>query len=753
MKKYPYLLIAAAILAMIWITGPKSGHIVRRGQTDWIIQTGNSADPQVLRSAEMIRSYIREMTGAEMAVDIPGAGSGVLILKVNPGLHPDGFWIETSGNRVEISGGDHKGCIYGAVRFLEALGCRKYSPSFEIVPGRRSIRVPELNLEDQPVNSYRNVNGRFTLDPDYQDWMALDIIDDIFAKGYYVHTFNRLVPWQDYFETHPDYFAWMNGKRIIDQLCPSHPEVLKIALARLVEDMRLQPDKMIWSVSQNDNFSFCQCENCSRIIEEEGSPAGPVIRFVNEIARHFPDRIISTLAYQYSRQAPKVTRPEPNVQIMLCTIELNRSQPIAEDERSRSFLRDMEEWGKISGHIYLWDYTVNFSHHVTPFPNYHVLQPNLQLFTDNGVRYHFQQTNTDTGHEFSQLKSWLLAHLLWDPDADTEELTERFMKGYYGRSHRHIRKYFDALHDEILKTGEWLDIYGHPTAHEQTFLSEDNIDHYLRIFDRALSKVGGDSARQIHVREALLPVQYAAMEIAKNHMFDERGWFTAEPVYEIRPRMRDMLEMFIETCRQAGVNTLSEAGLTPEDYYQSTLRMLDIRVEDNRAFRMAATASPPASGKYGGGDLAYLTNGVKGSNDFKVHWLGWEAQDFMVEVDLQESGRADSVAIGSLYDPKSWIFHPLSVEALVSADGEDFISLGTKSLDARQQHEPVTRTWSFAAGEQPFRYLRFNIRGTIKNPNWHPSAGGASWVFIDEVLVNAEEGKAIGDTRELKSDD
>ena len=747
MKKYTYLLIAAAILAMIWITGSKSDYLVRHGKTDWVIQTGNSADPQILRSAELIQTCILKMSGTELPLDTANASSGVLILSVNSGLHPDGFQIKTSKDRVEISGGDHKGCIYGAVIFLEALGCQKYSPNFEIVPVVKKIRIPELDLEDAPVNSYRNVNGRFTMDPDYQDWMALDIIDDIFAKGYYVHTFNRLVPWQVYFETNPDYFAWMNGKRIIDQLCPSHPEVLNITLAKLEEDMRLQPDKLVWSVSQNDNFSFCQCENCSRIIEEEGSPAGPIIHFVNEIARHFPDRIISTLAYQYSRQAPKVTRPEPNVQIMLCTIELNRSQPIAEDERSRSFLQDMEDWGKIASHIYLWDYTVNFSHHVTPFPNYHVLQPNLQLFTNNGVHYHFQQSNTDTGHEFSQLKAWLLAHLLWNPDADTEELTDRFMKGYYGRAARHIRKYFDALHDEILKTGEWLDIYGHPTAHEQTFLSAENIDHYLRIFDRALASVASDSARLILVREALLPVQYAAMEIAKNHMFDERGWFTTEPVYEIRPRMLEMLEMFIETCRQAGVNTLSEAGLKPEDYYQATLRTLDIRVEKNRAFRKAVAASPSASAKYGGGDLNYLTNGVKGSNDFKVHWLGWEAQDFTLDIDLGDLGTAPTVAIGSLYDPKSWIFHPLSVECLISSDGRDFSPLGSQLLEGDQQNEPVTRTWSFDTNGKDFRYLRFNIRGTLKNPDWHPSAGGASWVFVDEVWVNDGEEKAIGETR------
>ena len=38
--------------------------------------------------------------------------------------------------------------------------------------------------------------------------------------------------------------------------------------------------------------------------------------------------------------------------------------------------------------------------------------------------------------------------------------------------------------------------------------------------------------------------------------------------------MKEMLEDFNATCKEAGVRTLSESGLTPENYYQSTLRFI-----------------------------------------------------------------------------------------------------------------------------------------------------------------------------------
>jgi hypothetical protein len=150
---------------------------------------------------------------------------------------------------------------------------------------------------------YGVVNGAFSEDEDYRDWHRLDDLNEVFGRGYYVHTFNTLLPWETYFDAHPEYYCFMNGKRIKDQLCLSNEKVYRIALEKLKREMENQPGKRIWSVSQNDNFSYCQCPECEKIIEEEGSPAGPVIRFVNKIAGEFPDKTIATLAYQFSRPA------------------------------------------------------------------------------------------------------------------------------------------------------------------------------------------------------------------------------------------------------------------------------------------------------------------------------------------------------------------------------------------------------------------------------------------------------------------
>ena len=568
-----------ALVCLIFLTacsGSNGIKLVNGGKSDYQIRIPDNPTAQEERAAWFLQSYVKKISGAEIPVvkGLDGLPERVVVIKTDGGvINKDGFSLNTDGNRLTILGGTHKGCIYGVIDILERqLGCRMYTPGFEVVPKHKTIRIPALSVSDQPVNVYRNVFSRFTEDPDFQDWHRADLMFDDFPLGYYVHTMNQFFPPQDYFTTHPEYFALVDGKRIPEQPCLSHPEVLRIMTANLKLAMEAQPDKHIWSVSQNDYNACCQCDKCKEIIAEEGSGSGPVIRFVNEVARMFPDKVISTLAYQFSRSAPLKTRPDENVQIMLCTIEMNRSEPIAEDYRSTSFLKDIVEWGKITKRIYLWDYTVNFAHHVTPFPNMHVLQPNIQLFVKNNVFEHFQQTNADVGHEFSELKFYLLSRLLWNPEVNTDSLTADFMKGYFGPAAPFIQTYLDTLQGEIAKTREDLSIYGHPTAHQYTFLSEGNLKRYFGYFRQAKEAVKDQPAYLLHVKTYELPIQYATMEIGKYQKYSQRGWFVKkDSVYELRTEMKDILEAFNATCKEAGVRTLHEGGPPPETYYQRTL--------------------------------------------------------------------------------------------------------------------------------------------------------------------------------------
>jgi hypothetical protein len=731
--------------------------LVDRGRPAAKIEIPETCGDVERRAAEILRTSILKLSGADLpivearepgrpgvaAIGFPQRDLPPVVASSVPALRPDGFVVATSTGNLYVTGGGGRGTIYGVVHLLEKYyGCRRFSPTAEVFPRRDDLALGCLFEVENPVNEVRVVNGEFALDADYRDWMRLHDHRDLYGEGYYVHTFQRLVPWQTYFATHPEYFALMNGKRIIDQPCLSRPEVFDIAVARLREEMAAQPGRAIWSVSQNDNSSYCQCPECLKVIEEEGSPAGPVLRFVNRVAALFPDKTISTLAYQYSRPAPRLTRPAPNVEVMLCTIELNRSLPIAEDPASASFVRDIEDWSRVCGRLYLWDYTVNFSHHVSPFPNLHVLQPNIAFFVGHGVRRHFQQSNTGPGHEFSELKAYLLARLLWDPGADADAVVKDFLDGYYGQAGWFVRQYINALEAALRRTGAKLDIYEPPAVHAEDHLSAADVARYDELFDKAEAAVARDPERLARVRTARLPLMYAKLEIGKNDMFGPRGFYEEKGGrFVARPAMVRLVDEFFERCRAGGVRTLSEGGLTPEAYREGVKRFIDVQVEGNLAFRKPVAAEPPPSPKYARGDLAVLTNGVRGASDFKVHWLGWEGVDLTLTLDLGKPAAVREIALSTLSDQRSWILHPDDVTCAVSPDGLSFRDVGARVLPGDHQGEDVVRAFSWsedmtdAGAFGPVRFVRFRIDGTKHLPPWHASAGGLSWVFIDEIVV------------------
>ncbi len=659
-------------------------------------------------------------------------------LKENKKLHPDGFRITVQKERLTIEGGNRKGTTYAVNHLLELLGFHYFTPYSYEYPKLEEIRFPCGITEDKPQNDVRIINLYYPNNPEYQDWMRLNTIEEIYPDGYFVHTFHRLVPRETYFQDHPDYFALVNGKRSIDQLCPSNPEVRKIISEKLRIEMSKQPDKQKWSVSQNDNFSYCQCDQCKQIIAKEESPSGPIIQLVNAIAKQFPDKIISTLAYQYSRKAPLKVKPRKNVEIMLCTIELHRHESIETNPECADFKKDMEDWGKISSNIFLWDYTINFNHSISPFPNLHILQPNIQFFTKNHVNALFEQSNSTTGYEFSELKVYLLSKLMWNPNLDFEKEKQRFLDATYGAASPYISQYIRALEKNLKETGSKLWIYEHPVVHQNGLFSEEHLTEYNEFFDLAEQAVlKSDNPEKLErVQLARLPLQYAEMEIAANNMFSERGFYSKKDGKIIpAPALHETLQDFEKTCIRQQVPTINESELTPQEYIQSLKRMIDVNIEGNLAFEKSVTASVQADKKYLDGNLAYLTNGVNGASDYNIHWLGWFGTDTELILDLDSLTTAKNISINSLWNGKSWILHPTEVSCSISADGITYFPVGSIPVAGEQQKEQAIRNYLFHPENKTYRYVKLTVKGTKKLFNWHPSAGEPSWFFLDEISV------------------
>ncbi|WP_416864976.1 MAG: DUF4838 domain-containing protein [Imperialibacter sp.] len=717
-----------------------------------VVPSAATADEQ--KAANVLQDYLLQISGAVLPIIeadrsrsryeiVLGQNErlGELGLPINLNdLKEDGFLIKTDSLRLIIAGGNEKGTLYGVYSFLEKyLGCRMYSPKVKVVPKQATIVLDKIDNLQVPVIGFRDTHYRVTWDKEYTDWHKLDHN----AKGgrpdwgMWVHTFNELVPPDVYYDEHPEYFAMINGKRLPTQLCLTNHDVLGITIQNLRRKIAENPDAKYWSVSQNDNRNFCTCDNCRAIDDREGSPSGSIIQFVNQVADQFPDKMISTLAYEYGRAAPKTLIPRDNVNIMLCSIEAYRDKPIEADTASADFVKDVQDWGKIAKDIIVWDYVIQFNHLISPFPNLHTLKPNIQFFAKNGVNALFEQGNREVGGEFAALRAYLLSKLMWNPEEDVALLMNDFLNGYYGAAAKPIQQYIDEMTQAQAASSQPLRIFGSPNEASTSYLSPVLMDRYAELFDQA-EKLVADSAQLLErVRIARLPLEYAWMEQAKKKYAGEGGVFQkAGDRWEASTKFRSKVDDFTDLCIREGVTQVKEWSTSPDEYRTANYRLLAQGMNEHLAYGKKATFISPPNDHIAREHATMLTDGIRGSQDYTYNWFSFSGQDLEVVIDLETVQPVRRIE-SAYFQYGFWLrLFPKKVDYFISADGENYSLVGsvnnTLPID---QYGGQQRDFIAEFAPQNARYVKVKAHTIGNTPGWHPGAGRPANMLIDEIVV------------------
>ena len=513
--------------------------VAKRGEIPaCTISIPGKPDECVRYAAEELQRYTEKMTGVKLPIAerVPSGRSIVLTVAPDGELGRDAFRIAETGGRLVVTGGSASGVLYGIYELLENYGgCRWYASWCERIPACETFEIPaEASVSQSPAFDMREPFWYDMLK--HPDFAARNRVNGgiwqnmagtkhggtpyRFGKGLQAsHTFESLCPQKLYFKDHPEYYSEVNGKRLggRTQLCLTNPDVLRIVTSNVLVRIRADPTATFFGVSQNDWFNFCTCPKCKAIDDAEESHAGTLIWFINQVAeiveKEFPQAIVETLAYQYTRKPPKNLKPRANVMPCLCTIECDFSLPIAQSpyKSNRSFLRDIEGWGKISRQIFIWDYTTDFEHFLLPFPNVLALQDNVKLFRDHRVPYLFEQGDYRGRHgDFAELKAWLLAKWMWNPERNREELLADFFNGYYGAAAPDVRTYFDELHTLVRDQEDSpLGCFSDPFRKGFT---DEFFDRAEALWNRAVKAVeGADETTRYNVRMGRMSVLYAKL--------------------------------------------------------------------------------------------------------------------------------------------------------------------------------------------------------------------------------------------------
>ncbi len=516
----------------------------------YTIAVAADAIPAEKTAAAQLQKYLQQVTGASFEVfpeteiksDAPQilVGAGPRVRSLLPiqdwkALGHDGIVIQTVGEQLILAGGRPRGTLYAVFEFLEnEVGCRWWTPTESSLPDRNTLTVQTQNLVYRPPFQYREHFTRSVREsPEFATILRENghfQTQGVEWGGHYnmlgfVHTFETLLPLKQYFKDHPEWYSdpsngflpctpnskMPKGQHTEPDL--TNPQVVEEVTKNALAWIAKNPGAGYISISQNDNRdNYCRCERCTALAQAEGSPAGPLLAFVNQVAERIyqqhPDFLVETLAYYYSEVPPKTIRPAKNVIIRLAPIDADYGHPLDSDWNQET-RRRIQAWSKISPQLFIWNYASNFRANMLPHPNWDGLAKDLRFFADNKVTGVFEQGDDYTNGvgDFVQLRAWLVSKLLWNPKRDQDKLIDEFLQGYYGAAAPHLRQYLDLVQDSFLAEDRALSTFNT----DLFFFTPEAMNQSVRLFEEALQAVQGNELFSTRIRRERLSLELARL--------------------------------------------------------------------------------------------------------------------------------------------------------------------------------------------------------------------------------------------------
>lgn len=495
------------------------------------------------------------------------------------------YVIASSQDAVIINGAGNKGTINGVYAFLEKYcGCHWYESEVIVVPENSGLTVPaNIKVEYTPFFEYTETDTTSSRDTEFS--LANGLTGGVYRSftaeqgsqvGYAGPFAHSLVTFyckpEKYFAEHPEYYALRDGKRVPEQLCLTNDEVKDIVtaevLALLAENHNPDADMQIVSLTQHDNRSYCQCDRCKALDDENGSQSGTMISFVNEIAGRvkahggYDNIVFDTFAYQYTRKAPTAVKPREDVIVRLCSIECCFGHTLDDEncELNVDFMNDLKEWRKICNRIYIWDYVNNYRDTACIFPNFGVMQRNVQIFAENNVKGVYEEGNyyiADCDAEFGEMRTYLLSKLMQNPYLDYSAEMDGYLNAVYGDGGKYIREFIDIMTEHAVTKKKHLSIYQAPTDTLYNMRKKD-VEYCNELWEKAKAAATTDEQLQ-QLRRSELSWRY--WKNANKRGEFSRWQFAYKYMNEGEKLHNDLKEMGIRFLGEGGVHGISDCEL------------------------------------------------------------------------------------------------------------------------------------------------------------------------------------------------
>jgi hypothetical protein len=478
-----------------------------------VIVIGTEASASVQFAADELKTHLEQITGRKLMIQLDGDFKGESsYIAVGPGTLTAGidtsnlgieqYIIDVAPSGLAIVGASRppilgkyardRGTLYGVYDFLEQLGVRWYRPEpwGNHLPKKNTIEIP-LGRKVHPEPHYEMRSGvgggfcryrpttlaqrdRLTLWAVRNRLNWSEASDDPKYGGRvfftFHHAYDQLIPPEEYFDKHPEYYAMVDGKRTVAdklkpyphfQLCLGNPELQETFAQEVLRLIENKPYLDSISVEPNDSGkTWCECSLCKAMDDPENPNvmSNRVCKFNNMVARKvaekYPDKRLHWLAYSAHTAVPtRVDALEPNTIIQMATINEwgNYSQKLLDDSASwnKRFLEALRGWSELKPScIMTYEYWSGYGW-PGPFPVTRMIADRIRNYRQFKVRGIYCEGH---GHWGPQgLTKYMFAKLIWNPELDLDKELDLFYRNYYGPAAKPLKSYHEALMDAFEK--------------------------------------------------------------------------------------------------------------------------------------------------------------------------------------------------------------------------------------------------------------------------------------------------------------
>ncbi|MBQ6914219.1 MAG: DUF4838 domain-containing protein, partial [Kiritimatiellae bacterium] len=344
-------------------------------------------------------------------------------------------------------------------------------------------------------------------------------------------TFVSPIPKDKFFDTHPEYFAMVDGRRRKDDYyCSSNPEVRRILRDDIIRRLKATGGRGKYLFGLQDRTgrgNLCECENCRALDseEEKKEPLNSNIstRFhtmaaevAQEVYKEFPDAdFLHTWAYNKYREPPaKTVHFDPRMWVELCIRRcyghriddpkcpknvvaldwLRRWRKLIAERRCHTY-----EYGNCSGQFYV-PYEVRFAHDLKVYRELGLAGWKEECHFVDGVPWRGIPKDPVSQRRFHEHMGtnwqwfYVAGKLLWEPDLKLEDVLADAESKYYGAAYPAMKEYH-ALRRRLWDSRK--ECMGYPNNDGRTpyALSEPGSrERLLSLLDRADALAANEDA-------------------------------------------------------------------------------------------------------------------------------------------------------------------------------------------------------------------------------------------------------------------